>query len=405
MSGDERKAYVGNQASFLEEYRGEGPLRNVTVLDFTQLIMGPLATQVMGDLGALILKVEPPVKGEFERTCVTRGRYFKDESPHFLSLNRNKLSLEVDLKSDEGRQMILDLAERSDIVVNNFRPGVMDRLGVGFEDLRKRNPKIVYGHGSGYGKEGPMAGLAGQDLLVQAMSGLAANSGPAGSPPVATGTAISDAASAFLFGFALIAALKGAEDSGEAQEVDISLLGTTLLAQSVEAFMYMNMPEMEMSRSETGLGAPWFGPPYGFYETKDGCVSIAMTPREQTVELFGLSEELLGLGEDEWYERRDEVNAQIAAVVAQRTTQEWLDFFAEEDVWASPLLDLVSAVDHPQVTANNFVEDIPLGHGRGEARAIGLVSKIGKATSAKRLPPPLLGEHNEIVRKALRETA
>lgn len=396
---------MGNKTPFLDEYRGEGPLRDVTVLDFSQLIMGPLATQMMGDLGALVIKVEPPGKGEFERTCVTRGRYFREESPHFLALNRNKISIAVDLKSDEGREMILSLAERCDIVVNNFRPGVMERLGIGFEDLRKRNPKIVYGQGSGYGKKGPMAGLPGQDLLVQAMSGLAANTGRADSPPVATGTAISDAASAFLFAFSLIAALRGAEQTGEAQEVDISLLGATLLVQCLEAFMYMNMPEMELTRSATGLGAPWFGPPYGFYETSDGCVSVAMTPRKQTIELFGLSEDLLDLDDDEWYERRDEINAQIAEVISQRTTKEWLDRFAEEDVWASELLDLSAAVDHPQVQANHFVEDIPLGHGRGEARAIGLVNKIGRAQSARRLPPPLLGEHNEIVAKALREAS
>ncbi len=215
------------------------------------------------------------------------------------------------------------------------------------------------------------------------------------------GRAISDAATAFLLGFSLLAGLKGAEDTGEPQFVDVSLLGTTLLAQCLEAFMTMNMPEMHLTRSKTGLGAPWFGPPYGFYKTSDGWISITMTPRAHTVELFGLSEDLLQLDEDEWYERRDEVNSQISEVVATRSTEDWLEFFKQEDVWASPLLDLETAVRHPQVTANDFVESLPLGHGRGEADVIGLVSKIGKAKTASRLPPPLLGEHNEIVRQAL----
>jgi crotonobetainyl-CoA:carnitine CoA-transferase CaiB-like acyl-CoA transferase len=386
---------------FLDEYRGDGPLRDLTVLDFSQLIMGPIATQMMGDLGALVIKIEPPETGEFERTCLTRGRRFRGESPHFLALNRNKLSVLANLKDEADREMVLDLARRSDIVVNNFRPGVMERLGVGYEQLRELNPQIVLGQGTGYGSRGPMAALPGQDLLVQAMSGLAANSGSAGEAPVASGAAVSDAAAGFLFGFSLMAAVHGARATGTAQFVDVSLLGASLSVQCLEAFMYMNMPEMELVRSETGIAAPWFGPPYGFYETSDGWICVSMTPRPRAVELFNLDPELEHLDDDQWYERRDEINKNIAAVLVNRSTDEWLSEFAEGDVWASPLLELDDAVDHPQVEANDFIETISLGPGRGEARAVGLVTQVGSATTAERLPPPLLGEHNEIVAQAL----
>src|SRR5262245_22252434 len=131
--------------AFMHEYRGTGPLRDITVLDFTQMMMGPIATQLMGDLGALVIKVEPPVKGEFERNCLTRGQRYEGEAPHFLSMNRNKLSLAVDLKDPDSLELVLQVAEHCDVVVNNFRPGVMERLGLGHDDLRARNPAIVFG--------------------------------------------------------------------------------------------------------------------------------------------------------------------------------------------------------------------------------------------------------------------
>jgi crotonobetainyl-CoA:carnitine CoA-transferase CaiB-like acyl-CoA transferase len=386
---------------FLDEYRGDGPLRDITILDFTQMMMGPVATQLLGDLGALVIKVEPPEKGEFERNCLTRGRRFKGESPHFLAMNRNKLSLSADLKDSSDRELVLQLVERCDAVVNNFRPGVMDRLGLGFDALKARNPQIVYAQGTGYGPDGPMADRAGQDLLVQAMSGLAANTGPRNGPPIALAAAVCDAAAGFLLAFSLTAAVHGARRNGEAQRVEVSLLGAALLIQCLEAFMAMNMEEMTLSRSESGLAAPWLEAPYGFYSTSDGWISVSMTPRSRLVEVFGLPADLVDLDHDVWYERRDEVNAQLAAVLESRTTADWLQTCAENDIWAAPLLSLGEALQHPQVKANRFVETISLGHGRGSAEAVGLVTQLSTVTSADRLPPPLLGEHNELIRNAL----
>jgi crotonobetainyl-CoA:carnitine CoA-transferase CaiB-like acyl-CoA transferase len=388
---------------FLVEYRGSGPLRDITVLDFTQMMMGPIATQLLGDLGALVIKVEPPGKGEWERSCLTRGRRFQGESPHFLAMNRNKLSLTANLKDPDDRELVLQLVERCDAVVNNFRPGVMERLGIGFDAVRARNPQIVFAQGSGYGPEGPMADRPGQDLLIQAMSGLAANSGTDDGPPVALAAAVSDAAAGFLLAFSIVSAVHGARKFGEAQRVEVSLLGAALLIQCLEAFMAMNMKEMVLSRSRSGLAAPWLETPYGFYETADGWISVSMTPRTRLVELFGLSSDLLDLDFDEWYMRRDELNAELADVLAGRTTAEWLETFAEYDVWAAPVLSLAEALRHPQVEANRFVEAISLGDGRGEADVVGLVTQVAGARSASRLPPPLLGEHDQLIREAVRQ--
>jgi crotonobetainyl-CoA:carnitine CoA-transferase CaiB-like acyl-CoA transferase len=388
--------------TFLSEYRGSGPLRDVTVLDFTQMMMGPVATQLMGDLGALVVKVEPPGKGEFERSCITRGRRFEDESPHFLSVNRNKVSLALDLKDAGGRETVLRLVQHCDVVVNNFRPGVMERLGLGHDELKTRNPAVVFGQGSGWGPSGDFAGRPGQDLLVQAMSGLAANSGSRDGPPVAAATAFCDAAGGFLLAFALISAVHEARLTGTGRRVDVSLLGTALLVQAIEAFMAMNMSDMILTRSTSGIAAPWLEAPYGFYATSDGWVAVSMMPREKFIKLFSLDPSLLLLNHDEWYEERDRVNDQLKDVIAQRTTREWLDTFAEHDAWAAPLLTLGEAVRHPQVKANGYVETFELGHDRGDADAIGLVTPMTDLTSARRLPPPLLGEHNEVILEALR---
>jgi crotonobetainyl-CoA:carnitine CoA-transferase CaiB-like acyl-CoA transferase len=386
-------------AGFLDDYRGEGPLRHVTVLDLTQMLMGPIATQLLGDLGALVIKVEPP-QGEWERAFLPRGRRFQGESAYFLAMNRNKLSLTADLKDPGDRELVLALVERCDAIVNNYRPRVMERLGLGYDALRRRNARLVYAQGSGYGRAGPLADRPGQDLLVQALSGLAANTGGGNGPPIPTAAAVCDAAAGFLLAFSIVSAVLDARLTGTGRTVDVSLLGSALLLQAPEAFLALNT-EMEWRRSLANIGAPWFGAPYGLYQTADGWVAIAMTPRQRLVELFGLPAELLELDEEAWYQRRDEVNAKFAAVLLERTTDAWLEFFAEHDVWASPLLSLEEAVRQPQVAANRFVERIPLGGDRGGAEAVGLVTSLSGLSGAARLPPPRLGEHNDVIRRAV----
>jgi crotonobetainyl-CoA:carnitine CoA-transferase CaiB-like acyl-CoA transferase len=246
-----------------------------------------------------------------------------------------------------------------------------------------------------------MADRPGQDLLIQAMSGLAANTGGGNGPPIPTAAAVCDAAAGFLLAFSLVSAVFDARRTGNGRSLDVSLLGSALLLQAPEAFLALNT-EMEWRRSLANIGAPWFGAPYGLYRTADGWVAIAMTPRARLVEVFGLPGELLDLDEDAWYERRDEVNAELAAILSEQTTMTWLDHFAAEDVWAAPLLSLGEAVRQPQVEANKFVESIPLGRNNHSAEAVGLVTRMTGVSSVGRLPPPRLGEHNEVIRRALR---
>ena len=210
---------------------------------------------------------------------------------------------------------MLELVDRCDVVVSNFRPGVMERLGLGYDTLVERNPSLVFATGSGYGTTGPRAGLPGQDLLVQAMSGLAANTG-GGGPPVATAAAICDASAGFLLAFAIVAGVPlDAQLTGTPRTIDVSLLGAALTLQTPEAFIALNT-DLEWQRNSINAGAPWFGAPYGFYATADGWIAVAMTPRDKLAELFELPAELIALDEEAWYQRRDEVYELIAGTIA-----------------------------------------------------------------------------------------
>ncbi len=384
---------------FLDQFRGSGPLRDVTVVDFSQMMMGPLATQLMGDLGALVIKVERPGVGEWERSFLPRGRRHAGESPYFLAMNRNKLSFAADLKDPGDLADVRRLIARSDALVHNYRPGVMERLGLGFEQVRELNAAIVYAQGSGYGPDGPLARRPGQDLLVQSLSGLAANSGLAGGPPTPLATPVCDAATGFVLAFSVCAALLDARATGRGRNVDVSLLGTALLMQCQEAFVEMNT-DLRFERSSSGIATPWAEAPYGVYPTADGSIAIAMTPRRQLVEVFGAPATWLALSDDEYFDQREEINAWLTERIRHQSTDTWTERLADADVWAAPVLTLEEALSHPQVTANRYVEPISMPDGT-TAQAVGLAASMSGMDGADRLAPPRVGEHTDEIRGAL----
>src|SRR3954451_14318659 len=216
-------------------------LDGVRVLDFTQMMLGPYATQLLADLGADVIKVERP-GGEWERGLAMMGGYVGRESAAFLAMNRNKRSIELDLKADWARQALLELAKSCDIVVENFRPGVMSRLGLGYDEFRAVKPDIIYCSGSGWGQDTELARLnrPGQDLLIQAMSGLAAATGRDGDPPTPAGSAIVDHATALTFASAMLAALYARAVHGIGQKVEVDLYSTAVAMQCQEISALVN---------------------------------------------------------------------------------------------------------------------------------------------------------------------
>lgn len=389
--------------TILDQFRGAGPLRDLTVLDFSQMMMGPVATQLMGDLGALVVKVERPVVGEWERSYLPQGRRVAGESPYFLAMNRNKIGLAADLKDPADLQRLLDLVPHVDAVVHNYRPGVMERLGLGFEALRALNPALVYASGSGFGTAGPWVTRPGQDLLVQSASGLAADSGPSGIPPVPSATPVVDASTGFLLAFAVVSGVLEARSTGTGREIEASLLGTALLMQCQQALVTLNT-DLRYERAASGIAAPWTDAPYGVHPTADGYITLSMVAPEKLAAVLDVPDSLLGLDPAAVFTVRDAIVAAIRPQLLARTTEEWLSVMAEHDIWAAPLLTLEEALAHPQVTDNGFVEDFQAPDGSTVA-GIGMAVRISGVEKADRLPPPRIGQHTDLVWQAVADAA
>jgi crotonobetainyl-CoA:carnitine CoA-transferase CaiB-like acyl-CoA transferase len=370
-------------------------LEGVRVLDFTQMMMGPWATQFLGDMGAEVIKVERPEVGEWERGLRAMGELLDGQSPFFLAMNRNKKSVSLNLKDPRARDIVLRLASDSDLLVENFRPGVMARLGLGYEDLAAVNHSIVYVSGSGFGQTGPYVDRPGQDLLIQAMSGLAAYGGRAGDPPTPSGSSIVDASTALLLAFSAMVGLVHKLGTGQGQHIDVSLFDTAVALQCQEIAAFLNM-ERPFERSEAGIAGAWLAAPFGVYRTSDGYVALAMGSLEVLGEL--LEEPRLAAFDDprRAYDERDEVFSIVQARLRERTTREWLELFATKDVWCAPVQGFDELVDDPQVAHNELLTSVQHPSGR-ELRVVGVPVRFSATPGSVRSGPPAVGQHTDEV--------
>lgn len=368
-------------------------LENVRVLDFSQMMMGPWGTQFLGDMGAEIIKIERPKLGEWERSLHAMGELMPNgESPYFVAMNRNKKSLTLNLKSPQAREIIYKLAKDSDLVVENFRPGVLDRLGIGYEDLRKINPSIVYVAGSGWGRDGPYVDRPGQDMLAQCMSGLAAYGGRSDDPPTPCGSSIVDAITAMHLAFCSMVGLYHKQRTGQGQRIDVDLFSTIIAAQCQELSVFLNM-ERKFERSRTGIGGAWLSAPFGIYQTADGHMAISMNPLPVLADLLDLPELKQYDTERKAYDERDTIKPMIERVIRTKTTAHWLELFATRDLWCAKVQDFGDVERDPQVAHNNMIVEVE--HPReGTIRLTGVPSRFSQTPGSVRLAPPTVGQHN-----------
>lgn len=369
-------------------------LDDITVVSFAQLAQGPVATQMLADLGAEVIKIERP-GGEWQRHWSMANEFPGGESAVFLSFNRNKRSIELDLKDGEHREVAYDLIGDADVVVENFRPGVMERLGFGFDELHERYPGLVYASASGYGREGPYADRAGQDVIIQGVSGLAALTGRQSDPPTPAGAAIVDFYSAANLAFAIMAALWYRERTGAGQKVETSLLSAALNFEMQEISVYMNAgtaPE----RSKAGIAHVYNQAPYGVYETSDGHLVLSLSLPSEVGEAIGIDEiKDIETWEEAW-KRRDEIKRTIENVLGTDTTDHWLEKLWNHDIWCGPVNDLPEALAHPQVEANEMLWSVTHPTA-GELRFAALPVVLSGTPAALSDHPPLSGEHTEAV--------
>lgn len=370
-------------------------LDGVRVLDFTQMMMGPWATQFLADMGADVIKVERPGTGEWERGLRAAGRLLDGQSPFFLAMNRNKKSVALDLKHPRAREVVLRLCATCDLVTENFRPGVLDRLGLGYDDLRQVNPSLVYVSGSGYGPDGPYVRRPGQDLLIQAMSGLAAYGGRRGDPPTPCGSSIVDASTALLLAWAAMVALFHRERTGEGQKVDVSLFATAIALQCQELTAYLNSSG-DFQRSEAGIGGAWLDAPFGIYRTVDGWLALSMMSLADLGEVLGMPELAAYDSSGRAFADRDAVKRLLEPVMASRKTTEWLDLLGGRGLWCAPVQDFGGLEHDPQVAHAGLIQTVQHPNGR-DVRVVGTPVRFSRTPGAIRSGPPSVGQHTDEV--------
>lgn len=371
-------------------------LSHITILDFSHLLQGPFATQLLADMGANVIKIERPGAGDLFRSMTFRNKWVgKGESPNFLAWNRNKRSVALNLKSPEARSVILRMAETADVVVQNFRPGVMARLGYAYEDFRAVNPRIVYCSGSGYGEDGPYVDRPGQDMLIQGLTGVMAATGQAGAPPTPVGSGFSDQVGAMNIVYGILTALLWRERSGEGQEVKVNLLAGMLAHQNQEMVMAMNFNE-DFSRPNSGIGHPGMDAPFGVYPTSDGWVTIAMSPYRTLVGVLG-NDDLLRFDDPQTlFAQRDAVWDALSQETRRWPTAALIEALLAADIWCGEVKTHLGAAADPQVQHLGLLT--AYDHPRaGHVRIVGPAVAMSRTPATVDRPAPLVGEHTRQV--------
>lgn len=371
-------------------------LDGVRILDFTQLLQGPYATQMLGDLGADVIKIEKAGTGDLYRSMTFFNQWLPGhESPCFIPWNRNKRSLAINLKTPQAKTAIFALAASADVVVENFRPGVMRKLGFAYEDFAKVNPRIIYCSATGWGPDGPYAQRPGQDLLVQGLSGAALTSGKRSDGPVAIGTALSDQLGAMHVVYSVMAALFHRERTGHGQEIQVNLLQSVLAFEMQDFFTVHNLGR-PFERPNSPIAHPGNGAPFGIYATSDGFISIAMNPWHKIVTALG--DPSLAEFDDpqRLFDERDAIFARLQAIIAQRTTAEWLDAMLALDIWCAPVLEQKDVANDPQVQHLNAFTEIEHPTA-GRVRVTNIPFQMSKTPGAIRRPAPLIGQHSRAI--------
>jgi crotonobetainyl-CoA:carnitine CoA-transferase CaiB-like acyl-CoA transferase len=369
-------------------------LSGYRVIDCSIAMAGPFAAQRLGDLGADVIKVEP-VAGEWQRFRAAGGATGRRINTTFLSLNRNKRSLAIDLKSAEGRAALFDLVRSADVFIQNYRPGVAQRLGVDYAALSAINPRLIYVSMSGYGETGPYALRPGQDLILQAMSGAMLSAGRQDQAPAPAGQFLADAVTAYSAFEGALAALLHRERTGEGQLVEVNMLDAVLTFQMQELSVF-TAGGVPQARSDEPHAHCYIRSPYGVFATTDGYIVIAFANLARLGDLIGVPD-FAGMDDetDSW-RHRDAIFAKVRTAIATRSSAEWLDLFGRDDIWSGKVYDYADVVADPQVVHNgSFVEyDHP---SEGRVKTPGFPIRFARSPAAITRGAPQIGEHSRDV--------
>jgi CoA:oxalate CoA-transferase len=378
------------------------PLEGIVVLDFSQFLAGPVAAMRLADLGARVIKIERPGIGDIGRTLAFAGRSADGDTISFHAMNRNKESVAADLKNADDLAWVRHLVTRADVIIQNFRPGVMERIGLDYESVRQLNPAVVYASATGYGDTGPWKDRPGQDLLAQSVSGMPWLSGSRDDGPVPVGLSIADHLMSCHIAQGVTALLVRRFRTGVGGHVQTSLLEAMLDLQFELLSTHLNDPEVTVRRGGEHAANAFLSAPYGTYPTRDGYLALAMNPVDRIGELLGIAE-LTDMRDPEvWWQKQDQISELLAAHFALQTTDHWLGILDPADVWCAPVLTLEQLVAHDGFAAIDMTQQVAREPLDGGSPVVLTTTRSplridGQPLAGSR-PAPRLGEHTAAVR-------
>ena len=374
------------------------PLEGLTVLEFSQFLSGPYAGLRLADLGARVIKIERPDLGDLCRNLYISDTDLEGDSTLFHAINRNKESFAANLKDPSDVATVKKLIEKSDIITQNFRPGVIERIGLDYDNVKKINPKIVYGTISGYGSEGPWRSLPGQDLLAQSRTGLVWLNGNGGEAPTPMGLAVADMLAGHTLVEGILAAVIKTFRTEKGSHVETSLVEALLDFQFEVLTTYFNDGNRKPQRSSYNNAHAYLSAPYGIYKTSNGYIAIAMTPLPQLGELLNLDSIKNLHDQKEWFIKRDEIKKNIGDWIEKESTEYWLSILEPADIWCAKVLDWETMVKHEGFKILDMVQRIQRDDGldietlRCPIKIDGEIFKSNKAA-------PRIGNDNKKIKK------
>lgn len=336
------------------------PLEDYLVIDFSQFLSGPSASLRLADMGARVIKIERSGIGDICRTLYTSNLIMNGESSVFHAINRNKESFEVDLKNEADCEMVRELLKKADVMIHNFRPGVMERLGFDYQSIMALNPTIIYGEISGYGTEGEWRNKPGQDLLLQSVTGLTSLTGNTDSGPVAMGLSIVDMLAGAHLAQGLLACLYRKAIKNEGGFVQVSMMESAYDFQFETITTFMNDGGELPQRSEKNNANAYLGAPYGIYQTENGYLALAMGSIPQLGNLLGCDKLLDYEAIEEAFDKRDEIKTILADHLSTETTETWLSRLEPADIWCADVLNWNALMEHDGFKVLNMIQEVEM---------------------------------------------
>jgi crotonobetainyl-CoA:carnitine CoA-transferase CaiB-like acyl-CoA transferase len=371
-----------------------GPLQEMIVVDFSQFLSGPSAGLRLADLGARVIKIERPGTGDICRQLYVSDVRIEGESTIFHAINRNKQSYAADLKDADDLEKVKKLIRQADVMLHNFRPGVMERIGLDYETVRQLNPRIIYGEVNGYGSEGPWKDLPGQDLLVQSLSGLTWLSNNRDQRPTPMGVAVVDILAGTHLTQGILAALYRRGVDGEGGLVQVSMLESILDFQFEALTCFFNDGRQLPIRSRISNGNAYVPAPYGIYKTASGYLSLAMNDVPQLGRLLGCPALEAYTDSSQWFEKRDDIKEILGMHLLTRGVDDWLDMLQPADIWCAKVLNYDQLMRETGYKMLNMELKVRTSNGLS-IKTTRCPIRIDGQVVFSETGAPLLGEHNE----------